>query len=486
VIEKSDRSSGNSFVLGIAAGAVAIAISLLIQKEECLEQGRIYETKELNEESGQGEQLAKEGLYVEAIRSFDKAIEGKSLIESSAVAAVLLKKGNAFYNLDRFNQAIEFYDQATNLKPDLVEAILNKGNSLINLRRYDEAGRYFQNAIDTDERDYTAWWGKGQSLFYQEKYDEAIRCYNKAIEIKPSDILWYNKGLAFHANGKYESALDCYEEARRINPNSVLNLTSLAEVLLILKRYDDFNTLIDEIRAKPESESYKFAVDLMTICCLYLTRNENEGTKRTMDLLNYYESNFYQSISTKSNSDMSLTDEWTFNDLKKSIELTDFENPDAKELIVSLLGLTKAKTVENMITAIQKARELVKLMPSKGTRSGRLLSLVKQKEINETDLKVVNTSRPIEGRQGWYNWEIHIEAPDDVLKKIKNVTYLLHPTFYEPKMTVSQPEGGFKFESNGWGEFKVRVDIVLKQGPTIKKSHWLNLTSSALFSGSGS
>ncbi len=90
------------------------------------------------------------------------------------------------------------------------------------------------------------------------------------------------------------------------------------------------------------------------------------------------------------------------------------------------------------------------------------------------DIKIVNNSYPMKDREGWYNWEIHIE-PEIVYPYIQYVEYTLDATFKDPIRKIRKMQGGFMLKSSGWGEFKIKVQIALNDGRKITKYHWLNL-----------
>jgi tetratricopeptide (TPR) repeat protein len=280
---------------------------------------------------------------------------------------------------------------------------------------------------------------------------------------------------------EYEKAEECYEKAKSINPDSLVNLVNLSEVLLILKKYEKCNKLVKQIRIMPGNEKYRFAITLIMTCSLYLSNNRKEAMTRTELMLNYYESNYYESISTKTNIDVSLTDEWTYKGIKKMIEQGDFP-PEEKKFILSLVSLPEAKEAREMIRAVEAVRRSVPQTKARENVKGRILSVVKRGDANETEIKVVNTFSPVKDRESWYDWEIHIEAPKAVLSLIHDVTYILHPTFYQPETKVSEGNGGFMLRASGWGEFKVKAKINLKDGRTITKYHWLNLSDPTLSS----
>lgn len=97
------------------------------------------------------------------------------------------------------------------------------------------------------------------------------------------------------------------------------------------------------------------------------------------------------------------------------------------------------------------------------------------------NIKLGNVSRPASAGttprgQQYYDWRVFVDATPDLLDRIDRVTYFLHPTFPNPVRTVDDPSTKFALDSSGWGEFKVRAQVHLKDGSTIEASHMLNLT----------
>jgi len=65
-----------------------------------------------------------------------------------------------------------------------------RGNALYQLSRYDEALAFFDKAIEIKPDDHYAWYHRGNALYQLSRYDEALASYDKAIEIKASSLLF--------------------------------------------------------------------------------------------------------------------------------------------------------------------------------------------------------------------------------------------------------------------------------------------------------
>ena len=94
---------------------------------------------------------------------------------------------------------------------------------------------------------------------------------------------------------------------------------------------------------------------------------------------------------------------------------------------------------------------------------------------------VKNTSERIitqPGRQELFNWSIFIETePESFRKEIEKVIYHLHPTFPNKDVTIVNESQSLKLSAQGWGEFTIRIEIVLDDGRRVELSHCLSLFS---------
>jgi transcription initiation factor IIF auxiliary subunit len=80
----------------------------------------------------------------------------------------------------------------------------------------------------------------------------------------------------------------------------------------------------------------------------------------------------------------------------------------------------------------------------------------------------------------WFYWTIIIETdPEEFLQYIKSVRYHLHPTFPQKEITISDRHTNFKLESRGWGEFIIKLDIILKDNKKATVTHYLALGGSS-------
>lgn len=88
-------------------------------------------------------------------------------------------------------------------------------------------------------------------------------------------------------------------------------------------------------------------------------------------------------------------------------------------------------------------------------------------------MKLSNTYQKL--RENWFSWTLSIQGTDDELDEIKYVTYLLHETFPNRRLVSTDRQNNFAETVEGWGEFLLFADVVLKSGETKHAELWLDL-----------
>jgi tetratricopeptide (TPR) repeat protein len=62
----------------------------------------------------------------------------------------LIEKGNQYFDEQRYEQAIPYYDRVLEIDPNYVEALYNKGAALDSLGKYNEAMQYIDRVLEID------------------------------------------------------------------------------------------------------------------------------------------------------------------------------------------------------------------------------------------------------------------------------------------------------------------------------------------------
>ncbi len=168
-----------------------------------------------NDYAKQADKFFFEGRLKEAINSYNQALK-----IHPEMADVWNNRGVVLTKMKLYGDAIASYDRALQIRADYPDAWNNRGVSLIELQQYQEAVTSFEQAIKVKSDYADAWNNRGVSLAKLQKFQEAVKSYNQAIAIKNdySDA-WNNRGVALTRLGIYGEAIACYDNAAKIRPD---------------------------------------------------------------------------------------------------------------------------------------------------------------------------------------------------------------------------------------------------------------------------
>jgi len=158
--------------------------------------------------------------FSESIKAYDKALELIAESNTKELAGTWLVKGTALNKIGRrkeareaFQKSRELYDKATLEEPGDLSLQRMKGLTLYNLGRYKESLELYDQIIEASPRiepyviDVAALEGKGDALRALNRNHEALEAYNEAIELAPSSsAAWHGKGEAERALGQVGNA----------------------------------------------------------------------------------------------------------------------------------------------------------------------------------------------------------------------------------------------------------------------------------------
>lgn len=122
--------------------------------------------------ASKADEYLSKGAYANAIKEYDRL-----LIE---IPRILDRKGFALHSLMLYDEAIECYDKALQIEPNLAFIWNNKGIALHNLKKYGDAIKCYDRAIEIDPSYTYAWLSKGRVLDVLGRHKEARRCFKRA------------------------------------------------------------------------------------------------------------------------------------------------------------------------------------------------------------------------------------------------------------------------------------------------------------------
>lgn len=101
-----------------------------------------------------------------------------------------LRKGNEYYNSQKFNEAEKEYRRAKEADNSSLKADYNLGNSLYKQNNYQQAADYYYKAATGAKDNSTmakAYHNLGNSFLQSKDYQKSIEAYKNALRINPDD-----------------------------------------------------------------------------------------------------------------------------------------------------------------------------------------------------------------------------------------------------------------------------------------------------------
>jgi len=127
--------------------------------------------------------------------------------------------GIALSSRGRGDEALDFFRDAVNIKPNYAEGHYNLGTALVKSGQVDEAIMHFVEALRIKPRYAEAESGLGVAFSNSKRPDEAVIHFRNALGIQPLIAeRHFNLGLALAAGGKVDDAIACYQGALKIKP----------------------------------------------------------------------------------------------------------------------------------------------------------------------------------------------------------------------------------------------------------------------------
>ena len=125
-----------------------------------------------------------------SVRECNEALKGKTNLTRRDVAKTHVNRGIIFNRAGLSPQAINDFDAAIEIIPGLAEAYLNRGNSYYLLQRYDIALENYNQALALDLRKaYAAWYNIGLTYDAMKKPEKAREAYEKSLAAFPDFAL---------------------------------------------------------------------------------------------------------------------------------------------------------------------------------------------------------------------------------------------------------------------------------------------------------
>lgn len=139
----------------------------------------------------------------------------------------LVDVGNDLVKLNRYDEAMEKYDEALDYLPSYAPGLDAKANLLIMLEDYKGAHKIIDNAIKQNS-DYPDFYlTRGKILIHKGKFENAIEDLNRALDLSKGENnkffenkIYVSRGAAYQKLFAFEQALNDYSKAIQLNDNN--------------------------------------------------------------------------------------------------------------------------------------------------------------------------------------------------------------------------------------------------------------------------
>lgn len=163
------------------------------------------------------------GNYQKAIEYYNQALEIKPLDVS-----ILNERGWVYHSLLKYDSALLDFKRAAEITPDYYN-YFNIAYTLDFLDSIEEAIDYYNKSIELKSDYHLSYNNRGYEYFRLEKYNEAIKDYSISIELKDDYYLsYYNRGIAYYQLKKYTKAISDYKKAKELTENNASIIYDIA------------------------------------------------------------------------------------------------------------------------------------------------------------------------------------------------------------------------------------------------------------------
>lgn len=174
--------------------------------------------------------------FDEALNIYNQVL----IVESNSVAAYT-GRGNVFRLTDKLNEAFDEYSKALAIDPAYAPAY--RGRGLLFIYNYKELTKGladFNEAIRLDPDYALAYYSRGSYYYDQGNLAAALADYNKAIDLgQPNSWVYYNRAILYKKQDNLEAALADFNKAIELNPQNADAYVFRANVYAALKNLDE-------------------------------------------------------------------------------------------------------------------------------------------------------------------------------------------------------------------------------------------------------
>ncbi len=198
-----------------------------------------------------GKSWSAQKKYTQALADFKMAFEKDPAYDDSYALA-----GDMCYNLAKYRDALNYYDQSIRLAKEISPKIMAaryywKGRSYYKLFRYDSAMMDYNKVLELDPNYREAVWEIGAVYYNQFKWPEAIAQYTKTMTLYKNDSasmtsLYSLRGYCYRKSKDYAKAIADYDMVLKYDPTQIHAVDNKAMIFIEQKKFREALPLLSK------------------------------------------------------------------------------------------------------------------------------------------------------------------------------------------------------------------------------------------------
>ena len=191
--------------------SVSEAQKIEIKKDVARNSKKFYAINEFSK----GNDFSFRKNFPRALESYDAAIK-----LDPQLAEAYNNRGIVKYELGQFSAAVEDYTAAVRLKSNYADALNNRGTAYAALEQFQNAENDFKAALRLNDKSAAAHNNLGSLFVFKKMFNEAVDECTRAIRLNPNFAdAYYNRAVAYYGLGDYSKALSDAQKSMQLNPN---------------------------------------------------------------------------------------------------------------------------------------------------------------------------------------------------------------------------------------------------------------------------
>jgi tetratricopeptide (TPR) repeat protein len=128
-----------------------------------------------------------------------------------------------YYQIQRFEDAAKFYEQANKLRPNEIEPLVKLGNSYFDAEKFEQAEKWYEKALQKNPKDINVRTDYGLTFFLRSPrdIDRAVKEYQISLGIDPNhELTLQNLAIAYKEKSDAENLRKTLDALIKVNPNN--------------------------------------------------------------------------------------------------------------------------------------------------------------------------------------------------------------------------------------------------------------------------